>query len=342
MSQSSPPPVASLAGGVIALAGGVGAGKFLRGLRLAHRGPGAVAIDQTPRLVVVNTGDDIEMHGLRICPDLDSVLYWLTGEADRERGWGRDGESFAVRDALQASDSAYAADARWFNLGDKDIASHLIRSAALKDGRSLTEATRELTLHTFGLDTPLVPMSDQWVTTRLTVRTDEGATCDLHFQEYWVGRRAADDVLDVRYEGAAEAEPPPGVLEALRSASAIILCPSNPIASIWPILAVPGYREVLAERRNVVVGISPIVGGAPLRGMADKLMPAVGLEVTALGAALAYEGLIGAWVIDQQDAPLAAAIEAAVGVRVGVTDTIMTDDTKAAALASFALDMVRA
>ena len=342
MSQSLTYP----AGGVVALAGGVGAGKFLRGLRRATQpadtgqNTGASGGD-APRLVIVNTGDDIEMHGLRICPDLDSVLYWLTGEADRERGWGRQGESFAVRDALQTSDSTYALDARWFNLGDRDIASHLIRSAALKDGRTLTEATRELSERTFGLLTPLAPMSDDWVTTRLDVRTDEGATLDLHFQEYWVGRRAADTVLAIRYEGASEASPPPGVLDALRSASAIIVCPSNPVASIWPILAVPGYREVLAARRDVVVGISPIVGGAPLRGMADKLMPAVGLEVSALGAASAYAGLIGSWVIDHADRALAPEIESALGLRVGITDTIMANDTKAAELAEFTLDMVR-
>jgi LPPG:FO 2-phospho-L-lactate transferase len=182
-------------------------------------------------------------------------------------------------------------------------------------------------------------MSDDAVTTRITV-VAEGLELDLHFQEYWVRRGARDEVKAVRYEGAEDAGPAPGVLEAVEKADVVVVCPSNPIASIGPILAVPGIREALASRAADVVGISPIVGGAPLAGMADRLMPAAGLEVTAAGVAESYRGLLGAWVLDEVDGGLAARV-GSTGVRVGVTDTIMTDDARAEALARFALGLLR-
>jgi len=312
---------------VTAVAGGIGAGKFLRGLVRA-----VAAEDVT---VVGNTGDDIVMHGLHVSPDLDSVTYWLGGVMDRDRGWGRRDETFRATEELRSFDPERA----WFNLGDLDLATHLFRTNLLAAGATLSEATALIGTR-FGVASRILPMTDDPVTTRVTV-VSGGEEQDLHFQEYWVKRGARDEVKAVRYEGAERARPAPGVLEAIATADTIIFCPSNPIASVGPILAVPGIREALAARRDAVVGVSPIVGGAPLAGMADKLMPAAGFAVTALGAAECYRGLLGAWVIDQVDRDLAPRIERDLGVRVAATDTIMAGDERAEALARVALDLVR-
>ncbi len=311
---------------VAALAGGVGAGKFLRGLVRA-----VPPVDVT---IIVNTADDISMHGLRVSPDLDSVTYWLGDVSDRERGWGRRGETFRATEELRAFDE----DAAWFGLGDLDLATHLFRTRLLAEGLTLSEVTTRVASR-FGVSARLLPMSDDPVATRVTV-TSQGEELDLHFQEYWVKRGAQDEVKQIRYEGAAEARPAPGVLEAIVEAEAVVICPSNPIASIGPILAVRGVRDAVTARRERVVGVSGIVGGAPLTGMADKLMPVAGTEVTAAGAAECYRGLLGAWVIDEVDRALAPRVEA-MGLRVVVTDTIMTDDAIAEALARTALDLVR-
>jgi LPPG:FO 2-phospho-L-lactate transferase len=310
---------------VAVLAGGIGAGKFLRGL--------VRAVDPSDVTVVVNTGDDIVMHGLHVSPDLDSVTYWLGDVFDRARGWGRRDESFRATRELASFDP----DRAWFSLGDLDLATHLYRTARLADGATLSEVTVAIAAR-FGIAARLLPMSDDPVTTRIEVVAD-GEPLDLHFQEYWVRRRGRDDVKGVRYAGSETARPGPEVLEALEDADTIVLCPSNPVASLGPILAVNGVREALARRRAVVVGVSGIVGGAPLAGMADRLMPAVGLEVTAAGAAAAYDGLLGAWVIDDVDGSLAPRIEAT-GVRVAVTDSIMREDDDAEALARTALGLV--
>lgn len=310
---------------VTTLAGGIGAGKFLRGL--------VRAIPPEDVTVIVNTGDDITMHGLHVSPDVDSVTYWLGDVFDRERGWGRRDETFRATEELRAFDP----DMAWFNLGDLDLATHLFRSNLLARGATLAEATARVAAR-FGVAARLLPMSDERIETRLSVAAD-GDELDLHFQEYWVRRGARDEVKSIRYEGADRSRPALGVLDAIAGAEAIVLCPSNPVASIGPILAVPGIRDALAARRPDVVGISGIVGGAPLAGMADKLMPVAGVEVTAAGAAACYEGLLGAWVIDEVDAALAARVEAT-GVRCGVTDTIMVDDATAEALARFALSLV--
>jgi LPPG:FO 2-phospho-L-lactate transferase len=310
---------------VTALAGGIGAGKFLRGLVRAVR-----ADDVT---VIVNTGDDITMHGLHVSPDLDSVTYWLGDVFDRERGWGRRDETFRATEELRAFDPEMA----WFNLGDLDLATHLFRSNLLAAGATLTTVTERVAAR-FKISARLLPMSDDRVETRVTVVAD-GEELDLHFQEYWVRRRARDEVKSVRYEASERARPAPGVLKAIAGADAVVLCPSNPVASIGPILAVPGVRSALESRRDRVVGISGIVGGAPLAGMADKLMPVAGVEVTAAGAAACYEGLLAGWVVDEADASLAPRIEAT-GIRCGVTDTIMVDDETSASLARFALGLV--
>jgi LPPG:FO 2-phospho-L-lactate transferase len=308
---------------VVALAGGVGAGKFLRGLVQVVPAP-----DVT---VVVNTGDDIVVHGLHVSPDLDSVMYWLAGVADRERGWGREGETFRATEELRA----FGAEDAWFGLGDLDLATHLYRTAMLHGGATLSEATAAVG-ERFGVRTRLLPMSDDPVTTRLDVAEVSGIELDLHFQEYWVLRGARDEVKSIRYEGAERARAAPGVLEAVASADAVLLCPSNPIASVDPILAVPGVRQAVSARRDHVVGISPIVAGAPLRGMADRLLPVVGVEVSAAGVAAHYRDLLGGWVIDRADQGQAKRVEG-LGIRVSVVDTIMVDDAASARLAEAAL-----
>ena len=310
---------------VTALAGGIGAGKFLRGLVRAVA-PEAVT-------VIANTGDDITMHGLHVSPDLDSVTYWLGDVFDRERGWGRRDETFRATEELRAFDREQA----WFSLGDLDLATHLFRTNLLATGETLSAATAAVARR-FGVVPRLLPMTDDPVTTRITVVAD-GDELDLHFQEYWVRRGGRDEVKAVRYEGAERSRPAPGVLEALVAADAIMLCPSNPVASLGPILAVPGIHEAVAARRADVVGVSGIVAGAPLSGMADRLMPAAGAEVTAAGAAECYRGLLAAWVVDDADRALIPRIEAT-GVRAGATDSIMTDDAKAEALARFALGLL--
>jgi LPPG:FO 2-phospho-L-lactate transferase len=310
---------------VTALAGGIGAGKFLRGLVRAVA-PEAVT-------VIANTGDDIAMHGLHVSPDLDSVTYWLGDVFDRERGWGRRDETFRATEELRSFDPEQA----WFNLGDLDLATHLYRTNLLAAGETLTSATAAVARR-FGVVPRIIPMSDDPVTTRISVVAD-GEELELHFQDYWVRRGGRDEVKAVRYEGAERSRPAPGVLEALADADAVVLCPSNPVASLGPILAVPGIREVVGARRTDVVGVSGIVAGAPLAGMADRLMPAAGAEVTAAGAAECYRGLLGAWVVDDVDRALIPRIEAT-GLRVGATDSIMTDDAKAEALARFALGLL--
>jgi LPPG:FO 2-phospho-L-lactate transferase len=313
---------------VVALAGGIGGGKFLRGL--------VRAVPSTDVVAVVNTGDDLWMHGLRICPDLDSVTYWLGGAFDRERGWGRRDETFRATEELRRFDP----EAAWFGLGDLDLATHLYRTRLLAEGRSLSEITA-LVAARFGVATRILPMSDDDVTTRVDV-VSLGQEMDLHFQEYWVRRRGQDDVKGVRFEGLETARPAPGVIEAIADADAIVFAPSNPVVSIGPILGVPGIRDAIEARRDVVVGVSGIVGGAPLAGMADRLMPAAGLEVTAAGAAGAYDGLMRGWLIDERDRDLAPRIERDLGMRVGITDTIMVDDAAAESVARAALGLLEA
>ncbi len=311
---------------IVALAGGIGAGKFLRGL--------VRVVPSASVTVVVNTGDDVTMHGLRICPDLDSVTYWLGDAFDRDRGWGRRDETFRATEELRA----FGAPDAWFGLGDLDLATHLFRSPLLAAGSPLSDVTARIAAR-FGIGARLLPMTDDAVTTRISV-VETGVETELHFQEYWVARRARDEVKAFRFEGARRARPGPGVLASIGRADAVMICPSNPIVSVGPILAVPGIREAVAARRDRVVGVSPIVGGAPLAGMADKLMPVAGLEVTALGAARAYDGLLGAWVVDRADDGLVEPIARTLGVRAASTDTIMRDDDTSESLARFALELL--
>jgi LPPG:FO 2-phospho-L-lactate transferase len=307
---------------VVAMAGGIGAGKFLRGLLRV--------VEPSDVTVVVNTADDIVMHGLHVCPDLDSVTYWLAGDMDRERGWGRSGETFRATEELRRFDPSAA----WFGLGDLDLGTHLFRTRALAAGLRLSEVTALVSLR-FGLASRILPMSDDPVTTRIVV-VRGGVRVDLHFQEYWVRFGARDEAKEIRFDGAERARAAPGVLDAIASADAIVLCPSNPVVSLGPILAVPGIREMVASRRTVVSGVSPIVGGVPLAGMADRLMPVAGLQVSAVGAASAFADVLSHWVIDEADRSLAPNVER-LGMRASVTDTVMRDDDSAEALARVAL-----
>jgi LPPG:FO 2-phospho-L-lactate transferase len=315
---------------VVALAGGVGAGTFLRGL--------VQVVPPEQVTVIVNTGDDLRVHGLHVSPDLDSVTYWLADVADRERGWGRRGETFRATTELR---ERFEAEGAWFGLGDLDLATHLYRTAAMAGGSPLSEATARVA-ERFGLRTRLLPMSDDPVTTWIVTRAEgSGERADLPFQEYWVARGGADPVEGVRYHGAARSSPAAGVLEAIAGADAILLCPSNPVVSIGPILAVPGIREALASRRAHAAGISPIVGGGVLRGMADRMLPSIGVEVSASGVAGHYRDVLGAWVIDAVDADQAERVRD-LGLRVAVTDTIMVNDEASARLARSALELATA
>jgi LPPG:FO 2-phospho-L-lactate transferase len=306
---------------LVALAGGVGAARFLRGLLRVHDPAGVV--------VVGNTGDDLRMHGLAISPDLDSVAYTLAGLADEERGWGLAGETWNVRDAL-----VRLGEPGWFALGDRDIATHLLRTRLLAEGATLSEATAVL-CRRLGVPVRLLPMSDQRVQTRVEV-DGPGGPEDLGFQEWWVGRQARDPVRRVRFEGVERARPAPGVLEAIGEASGIVLCPSNPVVSIAPILAVPGIRDAIQAAGCRVVAVTPIIGGAPVRGMADRLLPAWGVEVSARGVAGLYAGLADAFVLDAVDADQAGDV-AGLGLEPVVVPTLMRTVEDAAALAKAAL-----
>jgi LPPG:FO 2-phospho-L-lactate transferase len=310
---------------LVALAGGVGAARFLRGLvRVVP--PEAVT-------VVVNTADDEVFHGLSVSPDLDTVTYTLAGAEHPEQGWGLAGETFVAMESLDR----YGQDT-WFRLGDRDLGTHLFRSERLAQGASLSEVTREIAA-AWGVVPTLLPMTDDRVATRVTVRRADGREEILAMQEWFVRERTEPPVVAVEFEGIDTALPAPGVLTALEHAETILICPSNPVISIGPILAVPGVREVLGRRRDRVVGVSPIIAGAPVKGPADRLMGPLGIEVSCVGVARAYADFCGTLVIDSGDAARAREVEAA-GVHAVVADTLMTDARVAAALARHTLDAV--
>jgi LPPG:FO 2-phospho-L-lactate transferase len=308
-----------------ALAGGVGAARFLRGL--------VRVVPPEEVVAIVNTADDDVFHGLYVSPDLDSVTYTLAGAEHPEQGWGLAGETFAAIDAMER----YGVPT-WFRLGDRDLATHLYRTELLRSGATLSEATERIT-RSWGLGSRLLPMSDDPVSTRITVRSAEGATTELRMQEWFVRDRTVPPVVSVRFEGAEDAEPAPGVLDTLEHADTVLICPSNPVISIGPILAVPGVREVLRRRRARVVAVSPIIAGAPVKGPADRLMQPLGIEVSCVGVARTYADICATLVIDAGDAARAAEVDA-LGVRAVVAETLMTDARVAAALARHTLDAV--
>ena len=298
---------------IAALAGGVGAARFLDGL--------ARVIPPKNIFVIGNTGDDAEIHGLHISPDLDTVTYTLAGLADPVRGWGLRGDTFHNLEALRN----LGAEA-WFQLGDRDLATHLFRTERMRAGAKLSEVTREITA-ALGVKSTIVPMSDDPLPTM--VQTKNGL---LEFQEYFVRRRAKDAVRGVLFYGSEEAKPAPGVLEAIVRADAVIFCPSNPLISIGPILAVPGIREALLRRRSPTVAISPIVGGRALKGPAAKMMRGLKLSASALGVARLYQGIVNVFIVDKEDEAVVAKIES-LGMKAVVTDTIMSSLSKKKALA---------
>ena len=305
---------------ITVLAGGVGAARFLRGL--------VEVTDPADVAVVVNVGDDIEVHGLHVSPDLDSITYHLAGVVHPEQQWGRADESFTVAEEL-----ARFGRETWFTLGDRDLATHLHRTARLRAGAPLSRATAEVAA-AFGLEVRLLPATDDPVATRVT--TSDGH--ELHFQEYWVRDRAAHDVDHIELAGADDARPAPGVVAAITGADAVLVAPSNPVVSIGTILAVPGIEAALRTSPAPVVGVSPIVGGGVVRGMADRLLPAIGVPVSAAGVAAHYAGWLDGWVIDHQDAAHEHAV-AELGLGVRVTDTMMDEPGVAAALARTCLDL---
>ena len=306
---------------VVALAGGVGGAKLAAGLQAALP-PGDLS-------VVVNTADDFDPWGLRVCPDLDTVMYTLAGLANTETGWGVRDESF---DALSML-SAYGEDA-WFRLGDRDLATHVLRTQRLRAGARLTEVTVGLA-GALGVRNTLLPMCDEPVSTVL--KTPAGL---LEFQEYFVRRRQRDEVLGVELRGIEDARVTEEVSHAVTRAGAIIFCPSNPVVSIAPILAVPGMRELLANSPAPKVAVSPIVGGRALKGPADRMLDSLGYEVSVTGVARMYEGLLDGFVMDRADEGEEAGVSA-LGMRVLSTDAVMRDEEDRERLAREVLDLCR-
>jgi LPPG:FO 2-phospho-L-lactate transferase len=288
---------------ITALGGGVGASKLLLGLYEVLE-PGALTI-------IVNTGDDIVLHGLKISPDLDIVTYTLAGIVHPAKGWGIRGETFHALRRLAGYGRA-----DWFNLGDRDLATHIHRTALLAEGKTLSQAGESIR-NALGVKARILPMSDDPVPT--IIESNEGP---MHFQEYLVRRRAEPIVKGIRFEGVESARPASGVLEALGEADRIIICPSNPLISIGPILAVPGVHEQLRSRKTDIFAVCPIVGGKSLKGPSDKMLAQLGHEATALGVAKLYADFSGTFVIDSADKKLAPAISA-LGMKVAILPTVM-------------------
>jgi LPPG:FO 2-phospho-L-lactate transferase len=303
---------------IAVLAGGVGAARFLQGL--------VRVVDPADITVIVNTGDDTNLHGLHISPDLDTVTYTLAGASNSETGWGLAGESFRAMSALGRYGGA-----TWFNLGDLDLGTHLFRTGQLRAGATLSEVTAAITA-AWGIELRILPMSDDPVRTTVELSTGEV----VEFQEYFVRLRHEVEIASIELRGIETARPAPGVLEALEEAEAIVLAPSNPVVSIGPILAVPGVRGVLERRRSAVVAISPIVAGEALKGPAARMLRELGHEQSALGVARLLSPVIGGFVLDEADADLAPGVES-LGLSVRVEDTIMRDEVVTERLARAAL-----
>jgi LPPG:FO 2-phospho-L-lactate transferase len=309
---------------ITVLAGGIGGAKFLRGVRAACPSDDVVAI--------VNTGDDVTLHGLRICADLDSVMYTLGEGADAERGWGRAGETWRVKEELER----YGAEPAWFGLGDLDIATHLVRSRMLDAGYPLSDVTAAL-CERWQPGVRLLPMTDERCETHVVVDLD-GSRRAIHFQEWWIRHRATLPAHAFVQVGVDDAKPAPGVIEAITSAEVVLIAPSNPVVSIGTILGVQRIREAVVATGAPVIGVSPIIGGAPVRGMADKCLPAIGVEASAEAVGRHYGsrrdgGILDGWLIhdsDTADVP---------GVAVRAVPLLMTDDTATATMVRAALEL---
>jgi LPPG:FO 2-phospho-L-lactate transferase len=333
---------------ITALAGGIGGARFLRGL-LDHLratqpdGAGGTTAEVT---VVGNTGDDIWVHGLRVCPDLDTVMYTLGGGISEDRGWGRDGETFTVKDEL----AEYGVEPTWFGLGDKDVATHLVRTQLLGAGFPLSQITEALCSR-WRPGVRLLPMTDQRAETHVVVDDPDGEVDvhgavrrqAIHFQEWWIRWRAALPAHGFVVVGIDEAVPAPGVVEALAEADVVLLPPSNPVVSIGTILQVPGLRDALRATNAPVVGLSPVVGGAPVRGMADACLTAIGVETSAAAVAAHYGprssgGVLDGWIVDTADGASVDEVTA-LGVRCRAVPTLMTDVEATAEIAAACLRM---
>ena len=316
---------------IVVLAGGVGGARFLRGL-LAVVGTG------TEVVVVGNTGDDITLFGLRVCPDLDTVMYTLGGGISESQGWGRIDDTYTVMTEL----TAYGAGPTWFGLGDKDFATHILRSQLLAAGSTLSEATAVL-CRRWAPGVRLLPMTDTPVETHVEIDDGSGSRL-VHFQQWWVGMHAEVPARGVRVLGIDGARPAPGVLEAIAAADVVLLPPSNPVVSVGTILGVPGIRDAVARTAAPVVGLSPIVGGAPVRGMADKVLAAIGVETDAGAVARHYgarpTGVLDGWLVDSEDKDLVEGVETA-GIACRAVPLLMRDLATTAEMARAALALAQ-
>ncbi|MDQ3642695.1 MAG: 2-phospho-L-lactate transferase [Actinomycetota bacterium] len=298
----------------------MGAARFLAGL--------VDVVDPRRVVAVVNTGDDAILHGLHVSPDLDTVTYTLAGAISRDRGWGLEGETWTTMEAL----ARYPSRLSWFGLGDRDLATHLFRTQRLADGAPLSTVTREIA-DAWGVGVSVLPVTDDRMETMMDVE-DDG---EISFQDYFVRRAHDVAVRSVRFRGAGAARPAAGVLDAVATAGVVVICPSNPIVSIGPLLAVPGVRDAVTASRDRVVAVSPIVAGAALKGPAARLLAELGHEVSVVGVARLYASLAATLVVDEADAARAPAVEAA-GMRCLVTPTVMRGPEEAAALARAVLE----
>ncbi|MFI5930187.1 2-phospho-L-lactate transferase [Micromonospora sp. NPDC051543] len=320
---------------IVVLAGGIGGARFLLGVRAYAREVGAEVT------AVVNVGDDLWLHGLKICPDLDSVMYTLGGGADPERGWGRVGESWTVKEEL----AGYGVEPTWFGLGDKDIATHLVRSTMLSGGYPLSAVTEALASR-WQPGVRLLPATDDRLETHAIVSGggEPGAEDDqgqraIHFQEWWVRYRANIETHRFVFVGAETAKPAPGVLDAIGAADLVLVAPSNPVVSVAPVLAVPGMREAVVDGPAPVVGVSPIIGGAPVRGMADRCLEVLGVECSAAGVGRLYGGrpaggLLDGWLVAEEDADTLVP-----EVTVRAVPLRMTDEAATAAMVRAAVEL---
>lgn len=340
-----PPPPTPLRR-ITVLAGGIGGARFLRGLLAAGKGAEVT--------VIGNTGDDIWIHGLRVCPDLDTVMYTLGGGISEERGWGREAETFTVKEEL----AAYGLEPSWFGLGDRDIATHLVRTQMLNAGYPLSAITEAL-CERWQPGVRLLPMTDERAETHVVVDDPDGGVDDsgaparraIHFQEWWVRYRAALPAHSIVLVGADEAKPGPGVVEAIESADVVVLPPSNPVVSVGTILRVPGIREALQRTSAPVVGVAPIVGGRPVRGMADACLAAIGVETDAAAVARHYgprralvpagaaaDGILDGWLVDTADAASVPGVQS-LGIACESRPLLMTDLDATTDIARAALEM---
>ena len=333
---------------ITVLSGGMGGARFLQGLLHGIAGGRLPGVAPDARVTVVaNTADDIWVHGLKVCPDLDTVMYTLGDGIDPERGWGRREETWSTKDEL----AAYGVEPTWFGLGDRDIATHLVRTQMLDAGYPLSEVTTALCRRwltpTYGEGVRLLPMTDDRVETHVAIADPDAPSGRrvVHFQEYWVRLRASVPAELVVVVGLEDSSPGPGVIDAIIDADLVLLPPSNPVVSVGTILGVPGVRKALADTAAPVVGLSPIVGGTHVRGMAEQMLTSIGVEVTAAGVGLHYGsrqhgGVLDGWLVDEVDADQVERIEAG-GLRCRAVPLMMTDPDATAAMAGAAIQLVQ-